>query len=827
MGTRWRGLLAPIDQATGDGRRMAPGAFTHRPLPLPLKWQRTDQDGHTTSVTIGSMETLSIDESGQGVWATGELFDDVSPSTMPRLAEDVAEAKLLLEKGVVGPSVDPGSAQAMTVIKGGDQPLSEQAMEAYWMRHGKLPETELLFTGYEIAAATLVAVPAFAQCRPFELLDGSGEPIGDREAIMAAAAGLPPLDPALFMNPNLATYTPYTERDLGNGWTHVFGHVAAHSTCHVGMRGVCTTAPYSDHEYVPFHRYSTTLVDRHPLPVMAGRLTGGFGHFENLCGCHRGNDDHACGNISFGAAIGHHDQMEPLAYVCVGEDEANDAIWFSGVRAPEISEDGKALLRRRKISGDWRDYGESMELAEVLVLARREPGFPLPRVSVENGRQRSLTAAGVIMPPLAVDTFTNEHPNGWGDSAITGGGLIPLPVEGHAIDYDRLGAAVAEHLMAAARGEAVTAAVRADWDGVPLADDGREWDKGAAVRRLVEWADGDISGRYARAFLWRDPDADPDLQGSYSLPIADVIDGTLTIVPNAVRNAAARLNQVSGLGPDDETRIRAVLDTLMGRIRGDEMAYGGDDCGDGQHRMPDGTCMDDDAMTAAAAHTGAMVALRMTEQDAARLAVTGGEPMDELHMTVAYLGDADQIPLEVRERIHEHARQLAASMGGPVRADASDLTFFNPGNTNGFDTALVLGLSGEGLTELHESFTGLDVGEDWRMPDQHTPYKPHVTLEYTDDMGRAAAVTDRMGPVTFDRLRLAFGGDVTDIPLGEIIEADEDEQEERDAEDAMYARTARANQLAAQIWFTADSALRDRAAELAQKISTAAAAVDE
>jgi 2'-5' RNA ligase len=822
MGTRWRGLLAPIDEPTGDGRRMAVGALTSRPLPLPLKWQRTDQDGHSTSVVVGSMDRLRIDDA-TGAWGEGELFDDISPATNPRLAEDVAEAKLLLSKGVIGPSVDPGSAQAMTVIKGGDQPLSEQAMEAYWMRHGKMPETELLFTNYEIAAATLVPVPAFAQCRPFELLDESGEPVGDRTAILAAAAGLPPLDPALFMNPNLATYTPYTERDLGNGWTHVFGHVAAHSTCHVGMRGVCTTAPYSDHEYAPFHRYSATR-DGHSLPVMAGRLTAGFGRFENQCRCHPGNDDHACGNISFGAAIGHHDRMEALAYVCVGEDEANDAIWFSGVRAPEITEDGRNLLRRRKVSGDWREYGESMELTEILVLARREPGFPLPRVSVENGRQRSLTAAGVIMPIATetgfelesggesatpvVDTFTNEHPNGWGDSAITGDGLIPLPVEGHAIDYDRLGAAVAEHLMAAARGEAVTAAVRADWVGVPLADDGREWDKGAAVRRLVEWADGDISGRYARAFLWRDPDADPELQGSYSLPIADVIDGTLTIIPNAVRNAAARLNQVSGLGPDDETRIRAVLDTLMGRIRGDEMD-------------------DEEAMTAAAAHTGAMVALRMTEQDAARLAVTGGEPMDELHMTVAYLGDADQIPLEVRDRIHQHARQLAASMGGPVRADASDLTFFNPGNTNGFDTALVLGLSGEGLTELHESFTGLDVGEDWRMPDQHTPYKPHVTLEYTDDMGRAAAVADRVGPVTFDRLRLAFGGDVTDIPLGEIIEADENEQEERDADDAMYARTARANQLAAQIWFTADSALRDRAAELAQKISTAAAAVDE
>jgi hypothetical protein len=94
---------------------------------------------------------------------------------------------------------------------------------------------------------------------------------------------------------------------------------------------------------------------------------------------------------------------------------------------------------------------------------------------------------------------------------------------------------------------AITAAVRSDWSGLSLAPDGREWDKGAAVRRLVDWADGDISGKYARAFIWRDPDGDPDLQGTYKLPVADLIDGELTIVPNAVRNVASRLEQTQGL----------------------------------------------------------------------------------------------------------------------------------------------------------------------------------------------------------------------------------------------------------------------------------------
>ena len=73
MGTRWRGMLAPIDKPTGDGRRMAKGAFSHRPLPLPLKWQRVDEAGHDTSVVIGLMDTLTIDETAGEVWAEGEV----------------------------------------------------------------------------------------------------------------------------------------------------------------------------------------------------------------------------------------------------------------------------------------------------------------------------------------------------------------------------------------------------------------------------------------------------------------------------------------------------------------------------------------------------------------------------------------------------------------------------------------------------------------------------------------------------------------------------------------------------------------------------------
>lgn len=878
MGTRWRGLLAPINTPTGDGRRMAPGAFTNRPLPLPLKWQRTDEGGHTTSVVVGSMDMLDIGE--DGVWGEGELFDDVSPTATPRLAEDVAEAKVLLGKKVIGPSVDPGSAQAVTVMKGSDDPLDDQAVERYWMRYGKMPETELLFTSYEIAAATLVPVPAFAQCRPFELLDASGEPMDETSRSLVAAAPMPVLDPALFANPELPTWTPATMVDLGNGWTHVYGHVATHDVCHVGMRGVCVNAPYSDHDYVPFHRYSVTK-GGHELPVVAGRLTSGLGRLENVCGCHPGNDDHACGNLSLGGAVAHHDRMEVLAYVCVGEDEPNNAIWFSGVLNPEASEQARKVLGRRKVSGDWREYGASMELVEVLVLARREPGFPLPRVSMENGRQVSLTAAGAIMAePLPELDATGLAP----ESELAASGATAVGPDG--IDYDRLGAIVAQKLIDAATPAAELAAdddeLCVDEDGELCADhlddlafnpdqkrDGKgRWTKGGGAGGVSgtdapgEGAGGGgspgraQSGRAAAAEAdpepqpvtpaeavsnWADqmraeyPDLKLDVAQSGSghvvlsrivLPKGERGKGTGSKIMQSLVDLADELGVPLALTPSADfggsvARLKKFYEGFgfvpnKGRNRDFEISE--------TYIRPARR-----GVTAAAkegGHTGAMVALRMTDADAERLAVEGGLPPEEMHMTLAYLGEAADIPAGAREKILRGMGRIAKKVGGPLQADGFSVNAFNPGNANDRPTAIVMGINGAMLGSLQQGVCktlgncdGLD------MPEQHEPWTAHATLAYDGDLSKIEKYADRVGPLTFDRMRVAFGGEVTDIPLGEIIETDEAEQEQRDADGDVYAaRGILAAELAAELDAIAAEMRADEVAELLDHINTVALA---
>jgi hypothetical protein len=82
-------------------------------------------------------------------------------------------------------------------------------------------------------------------------------------------------------------------------------------------------------------------------------------------------------------------------------------------------------------------------------------------------------------------------------------------------------------------------------------------------------------------------------------------------------------------------------------------------------------------VAAAEVHTGAMVALIPSETDARRLAVEGGEPVDQLHITLMYLGTAADIPDEAKTQIVSTLQQTAA--GWPaLEVDGFAVSIFNP-----------------------------------------------------------------------------------------------------------------------------------------------------
>jgi 2'-5' RNA ligase len=162
------------------------------------------------------------------------------------------------------------------------------------------------------------------------------------------------------------------------------------------------------------------------------------------------------------------------------------------------------------------------------------------------------------------------------------------------------------------------------------------------------------------------------------------------------------------------------------------------------------------------AHTGAMVALLPHPEDAARLALDGGESAEELHVTFAFLGEAADWDEESRGSV-KAAVEAAASWLSPVRARAFGVAHWNPQSDNPV-WVYNIGNGDEGDLEeaRREVMWALDdVAE--RMPRQHSPWAPHVTGVYGED--RTAEMIERLGDVRFDRILVAFGGEYTEFPL--------------------------------------------------------------
>lgn len=661
MGTRWRGLLAPIDESTGDGRRLKQGGGGWRELPFALKWQRTDAMGHDDSVVVGSTDTMNIGTVQQaiannwisedavaqtmqpttlGAWGAGEMFDDDDiAKTLPRLSEDVGEAKLMLGKKVIGPSIDPDNVTQAVVRKGSDKPLTWDEIDMIlWECEENAVDPssvlETLYMTWRVTASTLVVTPAFAECRPFELgpfANAATTAAPADAALVASLTAAAGLLERTVVPASLFAVTPSDEvhairvEDGPGGVRRIYGYAAQNGSCHVGFRNVCVTPPESQTGYSLFHRYPQ---DTDQGLIDVGRITTGLGQIGTGCAdaeC-RGKDDHACSNFSLARTLQHYDGLRTVAHVRATDTPLG--IWVCGVVEPTATAADLAVLARRMVSGDWRESGTGLELVEVLALFKEQPGFPVPTAATRGGRAYSLVAAGGVMPEP-------RHP----------------------------------------RTPCLTASAPAALDEA----------------RLAERAADLVMDRLTTAGL---------------------------VAPAAV--------------------------------------------------------------TAAAEHTGAMIALVPSVADAARLATDDYEPVEELHTTLLFLGEASDIPPDRQEAIVAAVRDAVAGLG-PIVGRAFAVSLFNPdaaAATVDDMPAIVLGMSGAGLVDVH-TLVSAAVAQQFAYPEQYVPWQPHMTLAYSTDFGLVGQLAEgRTGEVVYDRIRIAYGGVVTDIALtGNAVTAAEGDDE--------------------------------------------------
>jgi hypothetical protein len=109
------------------------------------------------------------------------------------------------------------------------------------------------------------------------------------------------------------------------------------------------------------------------------------------------------------------------------------------------------------------------------------------------------------------------------------------------------------------------------WKRFPVADRATPFKFEDAVARIAAWAGGSVE-KFNSAFLWRDPKGPANNKNSYRLPIADVIDGRLVMIPRGVFSAAVILSgghgELEGVVSDQEKlELKGVITEIYQKLQ--------------------------------------------------------------------------------------------------------------------------------------------------------------------------------------------------------------------------------------------------------------------
>jgi len=153
--------------------------------------------------------------------------------------------------------------------------------------------------------------------------------------------------------------------------------------------------------------------------------------------------------------------------------------------------------------------------------------------------------------------------------------------------------------------------------------------------------------------------------------------------------------------------------------------------------------------------SGCMLALYPPPSLAGDLAVPGGLPAAEMHVTVAYLGDAADVDLTKFTAAAETLLDRA-----PVRGAVSGHARF----TGGASDVIVALIDSAGLEDLRGAARTALAGAGIEIPREHG-YTPHLTLRYQDADDPDPLWRLPARPVTFTHLAVVWGKERTNLPF--------------------------------------------------------------
>lgn len=372
---RWKGRLGFINTWTGDNRRI--DNLTHRELPLTLRVQRIDNGGHSNAIPCATIDQVWFE--GDAMWGAGDFSDN---------EDGLYAIGVVADQTLRGVSMDPGTVSAREIILAADG--TEVDPEEWWeYPAGEEPwpapfQWATIYTEYEMAAATIVATPAFAEAtiamdteaaeeriaasaggvddtmvargiRPaFKVhaqrdTDGAAvTPSEDRRRLIASAAFRPPA--AAYAQRDFVGYQRFSiDADTG----FISGHIYPWNGRHRGFRQSFVRPPQSRDFSEFLTGGSVTLDDGQTIDI--GIITHFGGHLETLADYERAKEDPA----------------NQLGAVAIYADEFG--VQVAGQVWPDVDPVAVARAAAAYPSGDWSQFGTEQKLTGVALV--NNPGY--------------------------------------------------------------------------------------------------------------------------------------------------------------------------------------------------------------------------------------------------------------------------------------------------------------------------------------------------------------------------------------------------------------------------------------------------------------------
>jgi 2'-5' RNA ligase len=162
--------------------------------------------------------------------------------------------------------------------------------------------------------------------------------------------------------------------------------------------------------------------------------------------------------------------------------------------------------------------------------------------------------------------------------------------------------------------------------------------------------------------------------------------------------------------------------------------------------------------------TGVMVAFFLDKKTAKELALPDGEPAEDMHVTLAFLGDKS----DYEQGFAKLKKALAgfASEAIPLSGNVSGLARFAPSESSDGKAPVVALVNVSGLQKWRDGLVKCIEGVGYTVA-KDFEYTPHITLDYVDadDPMPVDEVPDVA--LTFDQLWLAVGDERTSFKIGD------------------------------------------------------------